>query len=37
MYVRVKMRLAKTVPGMGEGGVKENNGGGEFKYEIFDT
>jgi hypothetical protein len=21
---------------MGEGGMKENDGGGEFKYEIFD-
>jgi hypothetical protein len=25
------------IPGMGEGRIKENNGGGEFKYDIFDT
>jgi hypothetical protein len=22
---------------MGRGGIKENGGGGEFKYDIFDT
>jgi hypothetical protein len=27
---------AKTVPGMGGGEIKENGGGGELKYDIFD-
>jgi hypothetical protein len=27
----------KTVPGVGGGGMKESRGGGEFKYDIFDT
>jgi hypothetical protein len=31
-----KMRPVKTIPGMGEGGIKENDGGGEFKYDMFD-
>jgi hypothetical protein len=26
----------KTVPGMGQRRIKENDGGGEFKYDIFD-
>jgi hypothetical protein len=30
MYVNAKMILAETVPGMGEGGLNESNGGGEF-------
>jgi hypothetical protein len=25
------------MPGMGETGIKESGGGGEFKYDIFDT
>jgi hypothetical protein len=36
MYVNGKMRPVETVPGMGEGGIKENGGGGEFKYDILD-
>jgi hypothetical protein len=28
-----KMRPIETTPGMGE--IKKNNGGGEFKYNIF--
>jgi hypothetical protein len=32
MYVSGKMRHVETVLGM-----KENGGGGEFKYDIFDT
>jgi hypothetical protein len=24
-----------STPGMGEGRIKENDGGGEFKYDIF--
>jgi hypothetical protein len=27
----------ETISGMGRGGIKENGGGGEFKYNIFDT
>jgi hypothetical protein len=27
---------ADTIPGMGREGIKENGGGGEFKYDIFD-
>jgi hypothetical protein len=30
------MRPVETIPGMGEGKRKENDRGGEFKYEIFD-
>jgi hypothetical protein len=26
----------ETVPGMGEGKIKKNDRGGEFKYDIFD-
>jgi hypothetical protein len=26
----------ETIPGMGEEGIKENDGGGEFNYDIFD-
>jgi hypothetical protein len=35
MYVSGKMRPAETIPGMGGGGIKENDGEGEFKYDIF--
>jgi hypothetical protein len=34
MYENGKMR-SDTIPGMGEGGIKENNGGGEFTYGIL--
>jgi hypothetical protein len=27
---------AETIPGMGVRGMKENGGGSEFKYDIFD-
>jgi hypothetical protein len=30
------MRLTETIPGMGNEGMKENDGGGEFNYDIFD-
>jgi hypothetical protein len=30
------MISVETIPGMGEKGMKENGGGGEFKYDIFD-
>jgi hypothetical protein len=36
MYVNEKMIPGETIPGMGEGMIKENGGGGEFKYDIFD-
>jgi hypothetical protein len=32
-----KMRPVETIPGMGGGEIKENGGGGKFKYDIFDT
>jgi hypothetical protein len=32
-----KIRPVETVPGMGQGGMKENVGGDELKYDIFDT
>jgi hypothetical protein len=31
MYVKGKMRPVETIPGMGGGRIKENDGGGEFK------
>jgi hypothetical protein len=30
------MRPVEIIPGMGEGVIEENDGGGEFKYDIFD-
>jgi hypothetical protein len=35
MYVNGKMRPVETIPGMGKKGIRENHGGGEFKYDIF--
>jgi hypothetical protein len=35
MYENGKMRPAETVPGMLEGGIKENDGGGELNYDIL--
>jgi hypothetical protein len=37
MCVNGKMRPVETIPGMERGRVKENNGRGELKYDIFDT
>jgi hypothetical protein len=34
-YEDGKMRHVETVPGMGAGGIKENDGGGEFNYDIL--
>jgi hypothetical protein len=31
------MRPDETIPGMGAEGMKENDEGGEFKYDIFGT
>jgi hypothetical protein len=36
MYEHAKMRPVETIPGMGGRGIKENDGGGEFNYDIFD-
>jgi hypothetical protein len=36
MCVKGKMRSVEISPGMGRGEIKENGGGGEFKYDIFD-
>jgi hypothetical protein len=35
MYVNGKMIPVKTTPGMGGGGIKENDRGDEFKYDMF--
>jgi hypothetical protein len=37
MYVNAKMTPAETITGIRWGGMKESSGGGEFKYDIFDT
>jgi hypothetical protein len=34
-YENGKMRPVETIPEMGGGGIKENDGGGEFNYDIF--
>jgi hypothetical protein len=36
MYVNAEVIPVETIPGMGERRIKENGGGGEFKYDIFD-
>jgi hypothetical protein len=30
-----KMRLTETIPGMRGKGIKENDGGGKFSYDIL--
>jgi hypothetical protein len=37
MDVNGKMRPVETLPEMGGGGIKENDGGGKFKYDKFDA
>jgi hypothetical protein len=37
MCVKGKMRPVETIPGMRGREIKENDGGGKFKYDIFDT
>jgi hypothetical protein len=37
MYVNANMIPVESVPGIREGGMKNRSGGGEFKYDIFDT
>jgi hypothetical protein len=36
VYVNGKIRPVETIPGIGGGRIKENDGGSEFKYDIFD-
>jgi hypothetical protein len=33
MYKNRKMRPVETIPGLGAGRIKENDGGGEFNYD----
>jgi hypothetical protein len=35
MYVNENMRLDVTIPGMGGGVIKENDGGGEFNCDML--
>jgi hypothetical protein len=35
MHENGEMRPAETIPGMGGDGIKENNGGGEFNYDLL--
>jgi hypothetical protein len=35
MYVNGKMRSVETIPGKGEGDIKENDKWGEFNYDIL--
>jgi hypothetical protein len=35
MYENGKIRPVKTIPGMGKGEIKKNNGGGEFNYDML--
>jgi hypothetical protein len=35
VYKNGTMKPVETVPGMGGGGTKENDGEGEFNYEIL--
>jgi hypothetical protein len=35
MYVNGKLRPVESIPGMGGGRIKENDGGGEFNYDIL--
>jgi hypothetical protein len=34
MHENGKMRPVETIPGMGGGRIKENDGGGEFNYDL---
>jgi hypothetical protein len=36
VYVNAKITPIETTPGIGGGGIKENGGRREFKYDIFD-
>jgi hypothetical protein len=34
MYANRKMRHVETIPGVGRWGIKENDGGDEFGYDV---
>jgi hypothetical protein len=34
-YIKGKIIPVETIPGMGEGEIKENDGKSEFEYDIF--
>jgi hypothetical protein len=36
MYVNRKVTPGETIPGLGEEGIKENDGGGNFNSDIVD-
>jgi hypothetical protein len=36
IFINGKMRSVETIPGMGERGIKENDGRYKFNYNIFD-
>jgi hypothetical protein len=36
MYVNGKMIPVESIPNIGRGGMKENDAGDEFNYNIFD-
>jgi hypothetical protein len=35
VYINEKMILVETIPGIVGGGIKENDGEGEFNYDIL--
>jgi hypothetical protein len=35
LYGNEEMRPFESIPGMGGGGIKEKDAGGEFKYDIL--
>jgi hypothetical protein len=35
MYINGEKRHVETIPGMGGGEIKENDGAGEFNYNIL--
>jgi hypothetical protein len=35
VYENGKMRPVETIPGMEQGGINENDGGGELKFDIL--
>jgi hypothetical protein len=35
MYINEKLRPVETIPGMEGGRIKENDGRGEFSYDIL--
>jgi hypothetical protein len=37
MHVNIKMIPVGTIPGMGGGRIKENDGRDKFKYDIFEV